>query len=281
MKRNAPMHPKTLALASMLGIRRFEACGLLELMWHFTAQYCPRGDIGKRTDPQIAAALDWPQDKASEMIEAMVVCGWLDRHDEHRLIVHDWHDHADGTCDRYLDQHGFTYASGRAPRRQNRNSDDEMRADAGSCAQLRAVAGSCAQMPASRPRARVPEPEPESESEGVRCAHMPALTHQPSPDAVHRTLIAAPMLRGLTLEADLRARQSAGFRIDDPALEGLAERAAADSVMMTTIRDPGVWWRKQLMVARDSAEKEKVAAPDQAPRVWGSSEDAEGDSDVP
>lgn len=153
MKRNAPMHPKTLTLASMLALRRYEAVGLLELLWHFTAQFCPQGDVGKRTDAQIAAALDWPQDRAAELMKALVDCGWLDAHPEHRLVVHDWHDHADGTCDKYLSDHGLKYATSRDPRRRSGSSDGSSRDKSRQVATSRD----------SRAGARVPEPEPEPE----------------------------------------------------------------------------------------------------------------------
>lgn len=153
MKRNAPGHPKTLALASMLCLKRYEAVGLLELLWHFTASYCPRGDIGKRTDAQIVAALDWPQDRAGELMGALVECGWLDRDPEHRLVVHDWHDHADGTCDKYLGDHGLQYATGHDPRRKSADSDKRSRDKSRLVATSRDY----------RAGARVPEPEPEPE----------------------------------------------------------------------------------------------------------------------
>jgi hypothetical protein len=137
MKRGTIEHPKLAALASMLGVRRHVAVGLLEMLWHHTARYAPRGDIGKYKDCQIAAALDWPNDDSARLMKCLVECGWLDEHQEFRLIVHDWHEHSDGTCDRYLGQHGLTYAQGRATRREYKPINEEVRASAGSCAQVR------------------------------------------------------------------------------------------------------------------------------------------------
>jgi hypothetical protein len=78
MKRGTPDHPKVYALAEALGIRRPAALGHLELLFHFAAQYAPRGDAGRYPDKRIAAATGWPG-KAEKLIESLVTTGWLDR----------------------------------------------------------------------------------------------------------------------------------------------------------------------------------------------------------
>ena len=113
------------ALASMLGVRRHVAVGLLEMLWQQTARYAPRGDIGKYKDCQIAAALDWPNDDATRLVKCLVDTGWLDESQEFRLIVHDWHEHSDGTCDKYLSQNGLNYATSHDPRRVYVRSNGE------------------------------------------------------------------------------------------------------------------------------------------------------------
>lgn len=94
MKRGGPDHPKTFALAEALGIRRRDAVGLLEMLFHFTSQYAPRGDIGRYSDKRIAAAVDW-NGKPSKLIEGLLATGWIEHHSEVKLVVHDWWDHAD------------------------------------------------------------------------------------------------------------------------------------------------------------------------------------------
>lgn len=69
------------------------AVAILERLWHATASSAMRGDIGKFEDEVIAEMVGWLGD-ASELIDLLVGCNWLDRSDEHRLLVHDWHDHA-------------------------------------------------------------------------------------------------------------------------------------------------------------------------------------------
>lgn len=70
--------------------------GILERLWHETIASAPRGDIGARMDnEEIADAAGWYGDPQA-LIEILVETGWLDLSDEHRLVVHDWHEHAPG-----------------------------------------------------------------------------------------------------------------------------------------------------------------------------------------
>lgn len=68
--------------------------GHLELLWHFTAKQAPAGDVGRWADDEIAEACDWDGDPAA-FVDALVAARWLDPCPTHRLIVHDWHEHAD------------------------------------------------------------------------------------------------------------------------------------------------------------------------------------------
>lgn len=110
MKRGTPDHPKAAALAQALGCHWLTAVGLLEVLWHFTAKYSPRGDIGKWSDEHIAAALKW-DGEAAALVRALVSERWLDDHAKYRLVVHDWHEHADETTKKYLARNGLTFAS--------------------------------------------------------------------------------------------------------------------------------------------------------------------------
>ncbi len=162
MKRGTLEHPKMAALVSMLGVRRHVAAGLLEMMWHFTARYASQGDIGKHSDEIICANLDWPQKKAAALIRALVDCRWLDTHPTLRLLVHDWHEHSDGTCDKFLFDKKLSYANGAPTRRgmsrQVATSRDKSRPDDENG---EAVATS---RDLSRSRARVPKSESEPKS---------------------------------------------------------------------------------------------------------------------
>lgn len=101
MKRGTPRHPKVAELSALLEIPRYSAVGLLELLWHFTAEFALAGDVGRFSDDAIAQALCW-DDASTKLIDALVQSGWLDRCECHRLRVHDWNDHADQTVQRVL-----------------------------------------------------------------------------------------------------------------------------------------------------------------------------------
>lgn len=69
------------------------AVGILEKLWHTTIVNAQRGDIGKLDDDSIAEAIGWDGESA-EIVSILVECGWLDVCETHRLVVHDWAEHA-------------------------------------------------------------------------------------------------------------------------------------------------------------------------------------------
>lgn len=115
MKRGTADHPKVWALMEALDLEPWGACGILELLWHFVAKSCPRGDVGKFADKYIARGIGWSGD-ARKLISALVECGWLDASEEHRLIVHDWPTHADDAVHRALGRAKERFADGTTPR---------------------------------------------------------------------------------------------------------------------------------------------------------------------
>ena len=117
MKRNTSVHPKLTQLASELKIRKYAAVGLLELLWHMTAQFAPEGDIGKFQDTDISLQLDW-RGEPFRLVSALVKCRWLDTDPKYRLIVHHWSAHSDSACDKYLADCGRHYADRQPPRRK-------------------------------------------------------------------------------------------------------------------------------------------------------------------
>ena len=109
MKRGTIEHPKTLQLASVLKIHLLEAVGLLESLWHWTAKYSPRGDIGQYPDEFIAHGIHWHG--KGDVIAALIQCRWVDRSEEHRLVVHDWHEHADDSTKRSMLRKGLQFVT--------------------------------------------------------------------------------------------------------------------------------------------------------------------------
>lgn len=116
MKRGTPEHFKTMRLADELGCSRPEAMGLLEGLWHFTARSAPQGDIGRCTNREIARGCYSERD-GDELVRAFIAAGWLDTHEQHRLVVHDWHDHAEEAVKKLLERRRLPFLSLSAPRR--------------------------------------------------------------------------------------------------------------------------------------------------------------------
>lgn len=80
-----------------LNIPRYQAVGILESLWHFTALYARRGDVGRIGINQLSDWIGWPHNKAGVLLNALLTCGWLDQHPDQSIgyVVHDWPDHAD------------------------------------------------------------------------------------------------------------------------------------------------------------------------------------------
>lgn len=116
MKRGTPDHPKTLALMEALQVDLAKAVGTLELLWHFTGRYAPRGDIGKWSPARIAEAVAWGGEPA-KLISALLESGWIDSDKTYLLLIHDWPDHCDQTVKKWLTRNGLRFAtkSGRRP----------------------------------------------------------------------------------------------------------------------------------------------------------------------
>jgi hypothetical protein len=101
-KRGTRSKPKFKRLCRRLNETSRGALGLLEIIWEIAATHARRGDIGRQwSDLDIAEEVGWERDPA-ELIDALVVEGWLDPCPVHRLVVHDWHEHADGSVIRSL-----------------------------------------------------------------------------------------------------------------------------------------------------------------------------------
>lgn len=94
MKREALNHPKMLDLAARLRISREWAIGIVTVLIDWTHDMAPQGDIGKWPNGAISVACGWSGDP-DEFIGALVAARWLDTDQVHRLLVHDYPDHAE------------------------------------------------------------------------------------------------------------------------------------------------------------------------------------------
>ena len=93
MKHSTTQKSKFKKLARRLGTTLRETVGTLELLWVATQVNAPRGDIGSLDNEEIAIECDWPGDP-DRLVHALIETGWLDIHPTHRLVVHDWQEHA-------------------------------------------------------------------------------------------------------------------------------------------------------------------------------------------
>ena len=100
MKNCCMGHLKTEALVKALGLRKYEAIGILECLFQFAQSSAKEGNIGKYSNLQIALAMGWVDgdvdkglDDADRLIDALLTCGFLDNDPDHRLIIHDWEEH--------------------------------------------------------------------------------------------------------------------------------------------------------------------------------------------
>lgn len=153
MKREGTEHPKLLLLMDRLDLPRYAAVGLLELLWHWTARYAAVGNIGRYTNAMIARGIHWDGDP-DELIGALVDCGWLDQSEAHRLVVHDWADHADEAVKKKLARAGREFLDETV--RQPASQRHDRRRDA---------------VPtATKPMRDAVGPEPESCRDGVETA---------------------------------------------------------------------------------------------------------------
>lgn len=92
--RAVPDHPKFADLKMRLGLSKGATLGYLECIWHFTGRFTPQGNIGKYPDSAIEAWVEWEGDPGS-LIAGLIESKWLDVDTEQRILVHDWHFHAD------------------------------------------------------------------------------------------------------------------------------------------------------------------------------------------
>lgn len=95
-KRTTLEHPKFARLKLVLSLDKFAVLGVLETLWQMVGRYTPQGNIGKYSDEEIEAWMEWRGEPGS-LVSALVKCGWLDVCSTHRLVVHDWADHIDHT----------------------------------------------------------------------------------------------------------------------------------------------------------------------------------------
>lgn len=82
-------HPKVIRLSSLLRIHKAQAIGHLHLLWWWTLDYAPTGDLSVFASCELGSAAEWPGD-AEKFRRAMVESKLLDESG----MIHDWHEYA-------------------------------------------------------------------------------------------------------------------------------------------------------------------------------------------
>jgi hypothetical protein len=110
VKRGTQSNSKFRALSRRLGnARDYTVSGILVNLWALAARETPRGDIGRLPNTRIADGIDWDGDP-HELVAALVETGWVDEHPTHRLVIHDWHEHAEDSVKKLLVRRKLTFA---------------------------------------------------------------------------------------------------------------------------------------------------------------------------
>ena len=115
MKKEAVSHTKMGRLMRKLKLRRFQAVGLCEMLWHTTAREAPAGDIGKLTNEDIAIALDWNKEP-DELMAGFVAAELIKVHPAFRMVIHDWSEHAEDSVHSKLARAKAYFWNGKAPK---------------------------------------------------------------------------------------------------------------------------------------------------------------------
>jgi hypothetical protein len=116
MKKEATQGIKFKKLQALGKLRHWEAMGLLDALWQFAMINAPLGDIGRESNEDIAFAIEWDPDDIDRIVEVLVRVGWLDVHDEHRLLIHDWPDHCEDSVHMRVARSRSYFADGTMPK---------------------------------------------------------------------------------------------------------------------------------------------------------------------
>jgi len=252
MKRGTPRHPKTLALARELKIPLPHAVGILEMLWHFTAEFAPQGDIGRFSDQDIAESVGW-EGNPKRLIEALIKCRWLDIVGQSpamagqntdmtgqspaianhgRFVIHDWADHCDDATRRRLKRRNLDFITAYevAGKSTDMTGHCPTRGQGG--------AGQCPTFSGSREAQPRPKPQPEPEPEPVGVAEGSVRSAETGPlDADMKKL---GQSKGIKIggNGSTRARASPKPWEDDDQIDYV--RMSLRQFMLATGRDWGM-----------------------------------------
>lgn len=188
-------------LVTELGLDPCYVGGILQFIWKFAAKNCPRGDIGKFSNDEIAVGIGYTGDP-DKLIAALVKRKWIDEVEgDMRLIIHDWPEHAEDSVHRKLARRKQWFADGSQPslKRLERKEKTALAkfyaANTCDAVARRAHVGRTACTPAEALAEAITEPEPEPLPEPL-----------PTPEQLPSPPSPAGSARGSGVRIDLTAR---------------------------------------------------------------------------
>ena len=127
-------HRKTRRLARLLSISPSFALGLLEALWHLTAEQFPDGDISSLSAEDIAEELFYEGDPQT-LLSALIDSKWIDVYEESALpkadctrLVRGWSEHADVHINTQLAKRTMLFADGTMPKIHHDSFNERSRA---------------------------------------------------------------------------------------------------------------------------------------------------------
>jgi len=94
---------------------RAVAIGVVRLLYAYTAESTPAGDIGTKSDSLIAKACGWPASDSTTLIAALLSTGWLLRDTSCRMVVADWENRCPSSVLRQMEEDGLSFVEHNAP----------------------------------------------------------------------------------------------------------------------------------------------------------------------
>ena len=92
LHQSLPTHKKLLRLTGLLNIKTPQAIGHLALLWLWTLDNGPEGDVSCLSPRELAQVCQFPVKRAGELRSALIDAGLLDAEGE-KLRIHDWADY--------------------------------------------------------------------------------------------------------------------------------------------------------------------------------------------
>lgn len=114
---------RTRRLTALLGGNYSQACGLLELVWHFAADRAPDGEIGKALYNELAGFTLWPGPE-DEIAAKLSASGWSVPVPD-GFVLADWEDHMPSQLANSIRQRKVRYVARHGPPRSTLSRDTD------------------------------------------------------------------------------------------------------------------------------------------------------------